>query len=61
LLFDWHRALSPSHAVAVEVLGQLLAWERELDSRECVLMAQEDGLAAFEHALGRVCMECEVE
>jgi hypothetical protein len=39
------------HAVAVELQGQLLFWERELDSQECILMAQEDGLAAFEHAL----------
>jgi hypothetical protein len=29
---------------------QLLAWERELDSRECILMAPKDGLVASEHA-----------
>jgi hypothetical protein len=47
--------------VTVELRGQLLAFERELDSRECILMAREDGLAAFERALGRVRMECDGE
>jgi hypothetical protein len=35
--------------VTIELQGQLLAWEWELDSWECVLMAQEDGLVALEH------------
>jgi hypothetical protein len=33
------------------------AWERELESREGTIAAWEGGLAAFERALGRVCME----
>jgi hypothetical protein len=32
--FFWFRALSPSPAVVIELQGQLLAQERELDSRE---------------------------
>jgi hypothetical protein len=56
--FDWCRAPSPSHVVAVELQGQLLARERELDSREGVITAWEDGLAAFERALGEVMKEC---
>jgi hypothetical protein len=48
-------------AMAVELQKQLLARERELDNREGVLMAREDGLAAFECALGRARMECDGE
>jgi hypothetical protein len=42
-------------AMVVELQEQLLARERELDSREGTLMAWEYGLVAFECALGRVC------
>jgi hypothetical protein len=48
-------------AMAVELLEQLLAQERELDSREGILMAQEDGMVASECSLGRVHMECDSE
>jgi hypothetical protein len=41
-------------AVAIELREQLLAQERELESREGAIAGWEDGLAAFEHALGRV-------
>jgi hypothetical protein len=34
--------------VTIELQGQLLAWEWELDRWERVLMAQEDGLVALE-------------
>jgi hypothetical protein len=37
--------------VAVELQGQPLAQEIELDSKEGVIAAWEDGLAAFEHSL----------
>jgi hypothetical protein len=47
--------------VTAELQGQLLAWERDLDSREHVLMAREDGLAASKCALGRAHMECDGE
>jgi hypothetical protein len=33
--------------VAVELQGQLLAWERVLDSREGAIAMWEDGLAAL--------------
>jgi hypothetical protein len=42
---------------AVKLREQLLAWERELESKEGAITAWEDGLAMFEHALGRVCTE----
>jgi hypothetical protein len=45
-------------AVAIELREQLLARERELESRQVAIAAREDGPAAFKHALGRVCMEC---
>jgi hypothetical protein len=35
--------------------------ERELDSREGAIVRWEDGLAAFEHALGMACMERDAE
>jgi hypothetical protein len=38
--------------VAVELREMLLTQERELDSREGTIAAWEDGLAAFERALG---------
>jgi hypothetical protein len=43
--------------VAIELQGQLLAWERELDSREGAIAVWEVRLATFEHALGMVHME----
>jgi hypothetical protein len=48
-------------AMAVELLEQLLARDKELDSRECAIIVWEDGLAALEHALGRACMERDAE
>jgi hypothetical protein len=57
LLVNWRRALSPSHVVAVELQGSLLAQERELDSREGVVVMWEEGLAAFAHVLGEVRVE----
>jgi hypothetical protein len=44
-------------AVAIQLREQLLAGERELESREGAIAAWEDGLAVFEHTLGRVCTE----
>jgi hypothetical protein len=40
--------------VAIKLQKQLLARERELDSREGAIVMWEDGLAAFEHALEKV-------
>jgi hypothetical protein len=59
LLIDWCRAPSNSNVVAIELQGQLLAWERVLDSRKGAIAMWEDGLAAFEHAHGKVHMECD--
>jgi hypothetical protein len=53
--------MSPSRAVAIELRGQLLARERELDSREGAITAWENGLVASECFLGRVCVECDIE
>jgi hypothetical protein len=47
--------------MAVELQEQLLAWERELDGREGTITTWEDGLVAFEYALGRARMECDAE
>jgi hypothetical protein len=44
-------------AVAAELQEQLLARERELDSRKGTIAVWKDGLVAFEHTLGRVCIE----
>jgi hypothetical protein len=41
--------------------AQLLTREWELDSREGAIATWEDGLVAFEHALGRACMERKAE
>jgi hypothetical protein len=41
----------------VELQEQLLARERELESREGAISTWEDGLAAFECALGRAHIE----
>jgi hypothetical protein len=43
--------------MAVELQEKLLARERELDSREGTIAVWEDGLVAFERALGKVDME----
>jgi hypothetical protein len=43
--------------VEIKLQGQLLAQERELDSREGGIAMWEDGLAALECTLGKVCME----
>jgi hypothetical protein len=43
--------------VAVELQGQLLARERELVSREGVVVTWEEGLVAFSSTLGEVHME----
>jgi hypothetical protein len=42
---------------AVELREQLHARERELESKEGAIAAWEDGLVAFEHAIGRMCSE----
>jgi hypothetical protein len=42
---------------AVKLRKQLLARERELESREGAITAWKDGLVEFEHALWRVHME----
>jgi hypothetical protein len=57
LLVDWCRALSPSHTMAIELQEQLLAQERELDSREGAIIMWEEGLAAFAHVLREVRVE----
>jgi flavoprotein len=44
-------------AVADELREQLLAQERELDSRKCTIATWDYGLVASECALGRTCME----
>jgi hypothetical protein len=46
--------------VVVELQGQLLVRERELDSKEYAITVWEDGLVASEHALGKVCMKHDV-
>jgi hypothetical protein len=61
-LLHWCRPSSPpgevaTSAVTIELREQLLARERELESREGAITAWEDGLVAFECALGRVRME----
>jgi hypothetical protein len=43
--------------VAIELQGQLLTQERELDSREGAITTWEDGLVTFECAPGKVCAE----
>jgi hypothetical protein len=48
-------------AVAVKWLEQLLAQEKELDSREGAITTWEDGLVAFACALGDACMECDAK
>jgi hypothetical protein len=48
-------------AMVVQLWEQLLLRERELNEWENALMAREDDAVATEHALGRACMECDVE
>jgi hypothetical protein len=50
-IVHWCRAPSPSHAVTIELQGQLLAREKELDSREGVVVTWEEGLVVFMRAL----------
>jgi hypothetical protein len=47
--------------VVVELQEWLLARERELDSREGTIVTSDDGLTAFEFALGRACRECDAK
>jgi hypothetical protein len=47
--------------VVDELQEQLLAHERELDTRECTIVVCEDGLMAFERTLVKACMECDAE
>jgi hypothetical protein len=44
--------------VIVELQEQLLAWERELDSREGALIAWEESLMTFARALREASVEC---
>jgi hypothetical protein len=48
-------------AVVNELLEHLLVWERELESREGAVAAQEDGLATSDGTLGMMCMERDAE
>jgi hypothetical protein len=48
-------------ALVDELQVQLLAWERELDSRDGVIIASEDGLATSESAFTRACLERDTE
>jgi hypothetical protein len=43
------------------VVEELQSRERELDSRKGTIITWEDGLTVSKHALGRVCMEHDVE
>jgi hypothetical protein len=43
--------------VIAELRDQLLAWERELDHREKLLLIQEHGVVEAERSLGRAHME----
>jgi hypothetical protein len=47
--------------MADKLREQLLAQEKELDSREDIITMWEDGLAASKHALGRACMKRDAE
>jgi hypothetical protein len=46
-------------AVVVELQGQLLVRERELDERENALLAKEHDVVEVERALRRARMECD--
>jgi hypothetical protein len=45
----------------IELQEQVLVRERELDNREGAITMWEDGLVAFECALGRACTEREAK
>jgi hypothetical protein len=45
-------------AVIIELWGQLLNQERELDERENALLTREHGMVEAECAIRRACMEC---
>jgi hypothetical protein len=60
LCHDASFFLSPSHTVTIELQGQLLARERELDSREGAMVMWEEGLAALACTLGEERTECDV-
>jgi hypothetical protein len=45
--------------VTVELQGQLLAWDRELDSREGAIVTMEKGLVPVAHELEKVPVECD--
>jgi hypothetical protein len=45
--------------VTIELHGQLLAWERQLDSSEGAIVVWEEGLVAFSCVLGEVHAECD--
>jgi hypothetical protein len=47
--------------ISIELQEQLLAQERELDSREGALVALESDLATSECSLGRACIERDTE
>jgi hypothetical protein len=49
---DWRRALSSLHAATVELQGQLLAREREVDSHEGAIITWEEGLVAVARTWG---------
>jgi hypothetical protein len=51
--------MSPSYCGGRQAAGKLFAQERELNSREGTIAAWRDGLAAFEHALGKMLVECD--
>jgi hypothetical protein len=44
-----------------ELQEQLFIWERELDNKEGTIIAWEDGLSTSKRALGRACMDCDIE
>jgi hypothetical protein len=44
-----------------ELHEQLFIWERELDNKEGTIIAWEDGLSTSKRALGRACMDCDIE
>jgi hypothetical protein len=45
--------------VTVELQGQLLVQERELNSHDGAIITWEEGLASFVHALEEVHAECD--
>jgi hypothetical protein len=53
--------MAVASAMVEELQEQLLTQEEELNNREEAIIAWEDGLAAFERALRRACMERDAE